>query len=212
MGSSFWLPPEKAEHGTGDMEPKARWPGDVPLPPAPSNSTGKGRKVFTPSVTEAPSVLGCETKVGRRSFPFPSPARFFSALHVAGRNPAPPCFTAGSTGSLSMGDLGTRQITALRNHWTRGFWKAGTVSDTSPYPTPSMRRTHAFYCHRHRETQLVQHMAPNQFLSLPFPVLHPYPGHCYSYSSQQLAPVSRKKAQVSSPVPNPSLCPWLPSS
>lgn len=40
--------------------------------------------------------------------------------------------------------------------------------------------------------------ATNQFLSLRFPALPPYPGHCYSYSSEQPAPVSRKKAQGSS--------------
>ena len=38
-------------------------------------------------------------------------------------------------------------------------------------------------------------MATNQFLSLRFPALPPHPGHCYSYSSEQLAPISRKKAE-----------------
>lgn len=86
MGSSFWLPSEKAEHGIEDTEPKARWSRGFPLALLPPNSpTGKGRKVFTPKVTEAPSVLGRVAQVAPGHFPCPH-TRLFSALRVADGN------------------------------------------------------------------------------------------------------------------------------
>ena len=130
-----------------------------------------------------------------RSFPLPSHQVVFSTA-CCRREPS-------MTVSLlavhcPRGNLGTnyRQVTALR---TTGLEAPGRQGPCliHPHTLCSAWRGHMHFTATDRDSA-GSTKAANQFLSLPFPALPPYPDHCYSYTPEQLAPVSRKKAQGSS--------------
>lgn len=107
-----------------------------------------------------------------------------------------------------------RQITALRNHWIRGFWKAETMSDPFLYPIPGAVWAHNILLslmRRDSPGSACDH--PTNFCTCPVhPPPHPYPGRCYSYSSEQLAPGYGMKHGSPPLFPSLSLCSQLPSS
>lgn len=184
------------------MEPKAMWPRDFPLPLT-LPPTGKGRKVFMTKGGEAPRVLRCETKVALSLFPSPLKQVVLSSARVM----------AGSTISLSMGALWGQATGRSQPSETTGPEASGRQGPrlTHPcIPCPAQGGHKYFTATATGRPSWCCKWPPNHFLSPPLPVLQPHPGHCDSYSSEQLAPVSRKRH--GSPPLSPSVPLCLPLS
>ena len=137
MGSSFWLPPEKAEHGTEDMEPKARWYRGFPLVLLPPNSpTGKGRKADWGPQCPWLCNAGCP-----RSSSFPSPTRLSQYCVLPPGTSLDVVSLLAALVHCPRGNLGTyyRQVTALR---TAGLEAPGRQG-------PGLHCVYSLHCVQH---------------------------------------------------------------
>ena len=173
------------------MEPKARWYRGFPLVLLPPNSpTGKGRKADWGPQCPWLCNAGCP-----RSSPFPSPTRLSQYCVLPPGTSLDVVSLLAALVHCPRGNLGTyyRQVTALR---TAGLEAPGRQGPwlIHLHTLCSAWGGHVHFTATDRDSA-GSTMATNHFFSLRFPALPPHPGHCYSYCSEQLAPVSRKKAE-----------------
>lgn len=120
--------------------PKQYSPGTFHCHPYPITPLEKGERVFTPKAPVAPMSLGVKARLSRLVSLLSYPGCVFRR-----REPSITLFHCWRYYLTVRGwtlKTSYRQITALINHWIRGFWKAETTSDPFLYPIPGTVRAH----------------------------------------------------------------------